>query len=224
MRYGSPCFRVLVLWTLGWMLTLAAAAQAPAPGGGGAAEPGKKPAAEPGKKPAAVKKDGKKIPEDPFRVWTSYNGPTVKAEMMELDQGTIVLRGEDGAVMRMRLALLSPADQQFAKERQEALSKAAAADAASPSAKNRLPTFKDGPGKGYFAFISQPTYQARVNASAQVSVQCLDAGKPVGKPIHLRAHYSHYEPARKRSVGRPVVSFKKKTAQTLKPGVMAFRG
>ncbi len=69
---------------------------------------------EPTRPPGAGTGDGRGSQEEPLRTWIDRRGKyRVEAEFLELDNGNVRLRREDGKVISMPLERLSQADQEF---------------------------------------------------------------------------------------------------------------
>jgi len=195
-----------------------------APAGEGAAPTEATPAKPKPAKPKAPKAVvAPAVPEKPpARAWTSFNGHQITARFVELKDGVVVLEDEAGTLRPVRLSLLLPKDQTVAQELEAARAAGPAADASGTKA-NRLPVFREGGAKGLHAVYSNANFVATVSASGGLSVTCLDAGAPVGKPITFAPSYGYADKAnRNRYVGRRIVSFDKAPKPTLAPTVLAY--
>lgn len=175
---------------------------------------------EPAATPAA---SDKVAAETGARVWTSSNGHEITAEFLEIKNGVVLLKDEDGATRNVRLSLLAPADQKLAQHLQEQKSAEPSAAVAQASS-NRLPVFAEGPGKGFHAVYTSPNFVAQMRPDTRVDIQCMENGAPVGKPLRLSSYHAYREPKLNRTISRSIVSFDKVSEPTLTPGVLVFEG
>jgi hypothetical protein len=101
--------------------------------------------------------------EDPRapRLWRATTGQTLKAAFVEIKAGAVVLKAEDGQLRGVPLNLLMPKDQAVAKDFAERMG-AGGMFAVKPALPGRLPTFAEGPGKGFYAFYTNANFIVRV--------------------------------------------------------------
>lgn len=164
----------------------------------------------------------KQAAEPAARVWTSYNGHTITAEFVEIKDGSVALRDENGATRNVRLGLLLPVDQAKAQELDAKRLAGPVADAAGASP-NLLPVFREGGAKGLHAIYSNANFVATVAANGALTITCLDGGAPVGRPITFAAAYGYADKAKhSQYVGRRIVSYQKTPKPTLAPTVLSY--
>jgi hypothetical protein len=206
---GLVCLALLMAWT-------GVRAQEVPPA---TAAPAAAPAAEAGKAapPAQESPAG-------LRAWKSATGHEIIAEFLEVKNGAVLLKDANGAVRNIRLVLLSAEDQKLAQELQQQKGAAPSASATAQTASDRLPVFTDGPHKDFHAVYTCPNFVARMRPDTTVDIQCMENGKPAGKPIRLASYHAYHEPKQNRTVGRRIVSFDKVSEPTLTPGVLYFEG
>lgn len=90
--------------------------------------------------------------------------------------------------------------------------------------KPALPTFQEGPEKGFHAVFRKPKFEAKIKSTGSLVLQCLDKGKPVGKPITVGPTYG-YTDSNKRWHGRTVKQFTVYSQQpTLSPKKIQIEG
>lgn len=162
-------------------------------------------------------------------LWHATSGHVLKAEFIDLKEGVVMMKGEDGQVRNVPLNLLVAEDQAIAKtlaERAAAAAIVASTPLAStpPAAKDRLPVFAEGPGKGFFAFYANPNFIVRVNDKAVATIICLEGDKPVGKPILVKLGHSYLDPETHVEVNRGIVSFDEGYAPMLQPDSITLTG
>jgi len=152
--------------------------------------------------------------EDPRapRLWRATTGQTLKAAFVEIKAGAVVLKAEDGQLRGVPLNLLMPKDQAVAKDFAERMA-AGGMFAVKPALPGRLPTFAEGPGKGFYAFYTNANFIVRVTDKAAASVQCIENGKPVGNPIQVNPGHV-----------RAIASFDAVPGPLLQPKIISFTG
>jgi len=157
------------------------------------------------------------------REWRAYGGYTLKAALVKLDGDEVVLKAADGSVRNVPLRMLIAEDQTLAKELAAQL---AAADlpAAMSGSGNRLSEFTEGPGKGYFAFYENKNFILSISPEAKIRIQCLDAGKPIGKPIDVDMGHSFISPETHRPEPRRILSFSEAYQPVLQPDTVTLEG
>lgn len=98
------------------------------------------------------------------RDWTNVNGVTIQAELVEVKGEVVVLRIADGTTHDVPMALLSAADQSFAKESQTVATKAPAAAEPRPSIFKEMLEGKlvalDGKRVAKYEMTQEPLYYA----------------------------------------------------------------
>jgi len=162
-----------------------------------------------------AKPQGKKTD---IQTWTSLTGHQIVAEFVEIKGENLVLKDEDGVERVIRLPMLTSADQARAKELEKKRSKGDAQTAGSSS--NRLPIFTAGPGKGSHAVYTHKNFIAKMDSKGSISVQCLEDGKPVGKPINVYFVCDYTE--HRKYLTRAVTSYEKFPEPTLSPTVLEY--
>lgn len=65
------------------------------------------------------------------------------------------------------------------------------------STEPKLPTFTGGDADGLHALYRKPKFEAKVLANGALLVQCLEKGKPVGKPLRVSPTYGYTDSAKK---------------------------
>lgn len=150
--------------------------------------------------------------------WTSLTGHQIVAELVEIEGENLVLKDQDGAKRVVRLPLLIPADQARAKELNEKRKQdTVQTKSASP---DRLPVFTEGPGKGYHAVYKHEKFIAKMDSKGTITVQCLENGEPVGKPLGI--YYACDYTLRRKYHTRPVISYDKFPAPTMTPKLLEY--
>ena len=163
--------------------------------------------------------------EDPGapRLWRATSGHALKAAFVEIKAGGVVLKTEDGQLRSVPLNLLLPSDQATAKAFSERIASGGnfPVKAAAPGG---LPAFTAGPGKGLFAFYTNANFMVRVTDKAVATIICLEDGKPVGKPIHIRTGYTVPDPKIRDGKPRAIASFDAGPGPLLQPRNIALTG
>lgn len=163
--------------------------------------------------------------EDPRapRLWRATTGQTLKAAFVEIKAGAVVLKAEDGQLRGVPLNLLMPKDQAVAKDFAERMG-AGGMFAVKPALPGRLPTFAEGPGKGFYAFYTNANFIVRVTDKAAASVLCIENGKPVGKPIQVNPGHLFVGPDNPTPRARAIASFDAVPGPLLQPKIISFTG
>lgn len=157
------------------------------------------------------------------RAWRAYGGHSFTASFVELKGDVVVLKGEDGSTPKVPLHMLVPEDQALAKELGAQIA-AGGAFAVKPGSGNRLAEFVDGPAKGNFALYENEKFVVRIAPNARIVIQCLEDGKPVGKPIEVLMGHIFQDLKTRNPVRRSIVSFAEAYHPVLQPDVVNLEG
>lgn len=157
------------------------------------------------------------------RDWRAYGGHTMTAGFVKLNGDAVVLKGADGSVRNVPLHMLIPEDQALAKELGAQIA-AGGTHAVKPGKGKELATFVEGPGKGNFAYYEHENFIVRISSAAKISIQCLEDGKPVGKPIAILMGHSYRDLQADRSPERQIVSFAEEYHPVLQPDAVTLEG
>ncbi len=156
-------------------------------------------------------------------LWHATGGYVLKAEFLDLKEGVVILKDEEGQIRNVPLNLLLPEDQTVAKNLAERITSVEKL-ASKPGAKNLLSVFTEGPGKGFFAFYTSPNFIVRVSDKAVATITCLENGEPVGKPITIKSIYTYDDKKTGRPANRSIVSFDEAYAPVLQPSTLTLSG
>lgn len=157
------------------------------------------------------------------REWHAYGGHTMTASMVKLSGDAVVLKGADGSVRNVPLHMLIPEDQALAKEWGARIA-AGGTHAIKPGKGKELATFAEGPGKGNFAFYEHENFVVSISPVARISIQCLEAGKPVGKPVGVEMGHRYQDLKARTTQTRKIVSFTEAYHPVLQPDVVTLEG
>ncbi len=139
-----------------------------------------------------------------MRLWTTQNGQTVTAALVDVDKGLAVLRREDGVTVRATLDSLSTADRLRATSWLALHKGTGAMTNAGPEV---LPVFADGPWKSLHTVYRGRTYDALMDARGRIDLHVKTNDVRVGKPIVIQFGCHYYDPAKQATVARPVVEY-----------------
>ncbi len=161
-------------------------------------------------------------PTEP-RLWRAHGGHALMATFMGLSEGSVALKDADGIIRNIPASLLLPEDQSLAQAF-AALTSAGALYGVKPGGGNRLSVFTDGPGKGLFALHTNDHYVVRITDMATISIQCLEDGKAVGRPIEIRLGHVYTDRRTRTPRQREIRSFNEAYAPVLQPDAVTFEG
>lgn len=156
------------------------------------------------------------------RTWRAMGGHALPATFVAVQGNAVVLKGEDGVERSVPLHLLMPAEQALARQFAERMASGGIYDT-KPGGGNQLATFTEGPAKGFFAQHETPYYIARMTSRAALTIQCLEDGKPVGKPISVSLGHFSLD-ARRQPRSRAIATFKESYPPILQPTRMTLEG
>lgn len=101
----------------------------------------------------------------------------------------------------------------------------AIAAAPAGSAAEALPVLKEGKWQGQHAVYECRNFRAQMDASGALSLQCLENGKPVGKPFACLVLACYYDtPKKVHQQPRPVVRFDNPPEPVVQPSKIQLQG
>ncbi len=162
-----------------------------------------------------------------MREWAGARGSKLKAEFVELKFNTVVFKNEEGKLVEIPIAKLSPADQVLA--RQLSMNRARGAlpgRASQPSATptNVLPHFIDGKWAGWHAVYEHPKLDVLVETNGYIRIQPKDNGKPVGSAIPCSWGIGYYPAPGELPKGRAVLYFDEPPAPSIIKDKYRYKG
>lgn len=116
------------------------------------------------------------LADNDFRTWTSIHGAQVEARLDRVEGEWVVLEDAAGQQLEIRAQQLVPEDRAIIQQM-------AASAVEEDESGRRLPVFAEGPGEGYHAVFSRPTFDARVTERGFLELQPKDQGQAVGPVI-----------------------------------------
>ena len=154
-----------------------------------------------------------------LHTWTSLTGHQIIAEFVEIKGEDLFLKDEGGVKRIIRLPMLIPTDQALAKKLEDQPKGGAQTKGSAP---NVLPVFIAGEAKSYHAVYTHENFVAKVARNGLMTIQCMESGEAVGKPIPFSFSYHYRAPTRPIYRGRYIATFDKFPAPTTSPTLLEY--